>query len=105
MRRKGDPKMNYVVSTDQASSSSANEPSPYQVRLIARREVAERTMALYFDRPADFSFKAGQFIDLMLLDPPETDSEGNARAFTIASAPSEEHLMVVTRFRKTSFKR
>lgn len=83
----------------------AIEPSIYQIKLIARREVAERTVAFYFECPADFTFKAGQFIDLMLLNPHETDSEGNTRAFTIASAPAEDHLMVVTRLRDTAFKR
>ncbi|MEO8326915.1 MAG: FAD-dependent oxidoreductase [Nitrospirota bacterium] len=97
--------MNEVAGKDQESSLKAIEPSIFQVRLIARREVAQRTMALYFERPTGFSFKAGQFIDLILLDPPETDSEGNSRAFTIASAPSEEHLMLVTRLRDTAFKR
>jgi ferredoxin-NADP reductase len=80
-------------------------PAAYQVRLKARHEVAENTVAFYFERPKGFSFKAGQFADLELLDPPETDSEGNARAFTIASAPSEHHLMIVTRLRDTAFKR
>jgi ferredoxin-NADP reductase len=40
-----------------------------------------------------------------LLDPSETDSEGNVRSFTIASAPHEETLMVATRMRDTAFKR
>ncbi|HSF10875.1 MAG TPA: FAD-dependent oxidoreductase [Nitrospirales bacterium] len=97
--------MNDVASEDQGSGLNAIKASGYRVRLIARREVAQRTMALYFARPAGFSFKAGQFIDLTLLDPPETDSEGNTRAFTLAGAPSEEHLMVVTRLRDTAFKR
>ncbi len=97
--------MNDIASKDQGLSPNAMEASGYRVRLIARREVAQRTMALYFERPAGFSFKAGQFIDLTLPDPPETDSEGNTRAFTLAGAPSEEHLMVVTRLRDTAFKR
>lgn len=97
--------MNEVAGKDQESSLNAIEPSTYRVRLIARREVAQRTMALFFERPAGYSFKSGQFIDLMLLDPTETDSEGNTRAFTIASAPSEERLMIVTRLRDTAFKR
>ncbi|MDT7043212.1 FAD-dependent oxidoreductase [Candidatus Nitronereus thalassa] len=79
-------------------------PGTYLVKLKARQEVAENTVAFYFERPTGFSFKAGQFLDLELLHPPETDSKGNTRAFTIASAPSEDHLMVVTRLRDTSFK-
>ena len=62
-------------------------------------------MAFYFDKPAGFAFKAGQFVELTLVNPPETDAEGNTRAFSIASAPSESHLMVATRMRDTAFKR
>jgi ferredoxin-NADP reductase len=80
-------------------------PATYQLKLKSRKEVAEGTMAFYFERPQGFSFKAGQFIDLTLVNPPETNSEGNTRAFTIASAPSEANLMVVTRLRDTAFKR
>lgn len=80
--------MNDVVNKDQGLSlNDANEPSSYQVRLIAHRKVAKRTMAFYFERPDGFSFKARQSIDLTLLEPSETDSEGNTRAFPIASAP------------------
>ena len=42
---------------------------------------------------------------MTLLDPSETDSEGNTRGFSIASGPHEETLMVTTRMRNTAFKR
>jgi ferredoxin-NADP reductase len=74
-------------------------------RLKSREEVAERTMAFHFEKPAGWTFKAGQFIDMTLLEPPETDSEGNTRGFSIASAPQEETIMVATRLRDTAFKR
>jgi len=77
----------------------------YTVKLNKREAVAERTLAFYFDKPADFTFKAGQFMDVTLDNPPETDAEGNSRAFTIASGPAESHLMVATRMRDTAFKR
>lgn len=77
----------------------------YTVKLIDRREVAERTMAFRFEKPAGFNFRAGQSIDLTLLNPPESDSEGNVRAFSIASAPHEDFVMVTTRLRDTAFKR
>ena len=51
------------------------------VKLKDRREVAEGTMAFFFDKPAGFEFAGGQSIDLTLLKPPETDAEGNTRAF------------------------
>jgi ferredoxin-NADP reductase len=77
----------------------------FKVRLKDRKEVAEGTMAFYFEKPAGFEFKAGQFSNFTLIDPPETDAEGNLRSFSIASAPGEEDLMVATRMRDTAFKR
>jgi ferredoxin-NADP reductase len=40
-----------------------------------------------------------------LFNPPETDSEGNTRTFSIASSPFENQLMFATRMRDTAFKR
>jgi ferredoxin-NADP reductase len=74
-------------------------------RLIDRREVAERTIAVRFVRPPGFRFTAGQFMEVTLPDPPETDAEGDTRPFSIASPPDEDALMVVTRIRDTAFKR
>jgi ferredoxin-NADP reductase len=74
-------------------------------KLKSREEVAEGTMAFQFEKPAGWTFKAGQFIDITLLEPPETDAEGNTRGFSIASAPQEEIIMVATRLRDTAFKR
>jgi ferredoxin-NADP reductase len=74
-------------------------------KLNSRQEVAEGTMAFRFEKPAGWAFKAGQFLDMTLLDPSETDTEGNTRTFSIASAPHEETLMVTTRMRDTAFKR
>lgn len=73
--------------------------------LRSRQEVADGTMAFRFDKPPGWVFKAGQFIDMTLLDPPETDAEGNTRSLSIASAPDEDTLMIATRMRNTAFKR
>lgn len=67
--------------------------------------VAEGTMAFHFAKPPGFEFRAGQSIDLTLLNPPETDGEGNTRAFSLASAPFDPDLMIATRMRATAFKR
>lgn len=77
----------------------------YTVKLKDRRQVAEGTMAFFFDKPEGFEFSGGQSIDLTLIDPPQTDSEGNTRTFSLASAPQEPDLMVATRMRDTAFKR
>jgi ferredoxin-NADP reductase len=73
--------------------------------LIRREEVAEGTMALHFEKPSGFNFKAGQFADVTLTNPPETDAEGNTRTFSIASPPFENALVFTTRMRDTAFKR
>jgi ferredoxin-NADP reductase len=85
--------------------SSSATSSVSTCKLVSRLEVAERTMAFHFEKPAGWTFKAGQFVDMTLLAPSETDAEGNTRGFSIASAPQEGNLMVATRMRDTAFKR
>ena len=75
------------------------------VALRRREQIAEGTMAFHFDKPSGFEFRPGQTIDWTLLNPPETDGEGNTRTFSIASAPSDSDLMIATRMRDTAFKR
>jgi len=62
-------------------------------------------MEFRFERPPQLKFKAGQYVDLTLLSPPETDDEGDARSFSICSAPDDEDLAIVTRLRDSAFKR
>jgi ferredoxin-NADP reductase len=85
--------------------SVAENPTVYQVKLTKRYEIAERTMAFEFEKPEQFKFKAGQSIDMTLIDPQETDNEGNKRAFSIASSPEDDRLLIGTRMRDTAFKR
>ena len=85
-------------------STAAASPG-FMCKLKDRREVAEGTMAFRFEKPSGWTFKAGQYLDMTLLDPSETDAEGNVRSFSIASTPHEETLMVATRMRDTAFKR
>lgn len=75
-----------------------------RVTLMSRELVADRTMTFRFSKPEGWTYRAGQSVDLTLLDPPETDAEGNTRAFTLSSAPSEDSLAITTRLRDTAFK-
>src|SRR4029077_11417158 len=77
----------------------------FKTRLKEKEHLAEGTMGFYFAKPEGFQFKAGQYVDVTLIDPAETDAEGNIRSFSIASAPENEHLLVATRMRDTAFKR
>jgi ferredoxin-NADP reductase len=77
----------------------------YKTILRRREEIADGTMAFHFEKPGGFVFKAGQFGDFTLINPVETDAEGNTRGFSLASAPYEGDLMFATRMRDTAFKR
>lgn len=77
----------------------------HKIKLLRREEVAEGTVAFYFEKPEGFQFAAGQFLRFSLIDPPENDDEGASRSFSIASAPHEPELMIATRMRDTAFKR
>ena len=77
----------------------------YKTKLIKKEEVAEGTMAFYFEKPDGFDFIAGQYVTVSLINPPETDNEGNSRFFSLITAPYENYLGVATRIRDTAFKR
>jgi ferredoxin-NADP reductase len=77
----------------------------YTLKLKTRSEVGKQTLEFRFDKPPGMTFKAGQFMDLTLINPPETDAEGNTRGFSINSAPDDPELTFTTRLRDTAFKR
>jgi ferredoxin-NADP reductase len=78
---------------------------PCEVILESRKPVGDATAVYYFQKPADFEFKAGQFADFTLLGATDTDEKGNTRTFSLANSPHENHLIVATRLRGTAFKR
>ncbi|MFZ0924021.1 MAG: FAD-dependent oxidoreductase, partial [Candidatus Acidiferrales bacterium] len=75
------------------------------MKLKERKEIAERTMGFWLEKPAGFEFKPGQAMEVKLSHPAETDDEGNTRAFSIASAPHEPDILFATRMRDTAMKR
>jgi len=77
----------------------------FEVALKEKKHLAEGTIAFIFEKPNEFHFKAGQHIRMTLIDPPETDSEGNSRFFSLANAPQEKELLIAMRMRDTAFKR
>lgn len=76
-----------------------------RVRLERKVEVARHTMAFHFTKPEGLGFRAGQYADYTLIDPPETDAEGDTREFTISTAPFEHHLACTMRLHGSAFKR
>lgn len=77
----------------------------FTVKLLQKEEVAKETMAFRWQKPDGFVSRSGQFGDFTLINPPETDEEGNVRGFSLASADFERDLMTATRMRDTAFKR
>lgn len=77
----------------------------YKTKLVKKEEIAEGTMAFYFEKPGGFDFIAGQYMTVTLINPPETDDKGNSRFFSIVSAPNENYLIIATRMRDTALKR
>lgn len=75
------------------------------IKLLEKQTVANDTMAFTWEKPPGFAFVAGQFCDMTLLNPSETDEDGNTRGFSLAHAPYEEHLVIATRMRDSAFKR
>jgi ferredoxin-NADP reductase len=94
--------LDLVTQTEEAME---NHMPPYKAKLKAQEALCAGTTAFYFEKPQDFKFEAGQFVNFTLLSPGETDVEGNTRALSIASAPQEQNLMVALRLRATAFKR
>jgi ferredoxin-NADP reductase len=91
--------------TAPAAAAATTAWPVFETALVGRELVAERTMTFRFAKPGDWDYRAGQFIDITLIDPPETDAEGNTRGFSISSAPSEDVITITTRLRDTAFKR
>ncbi len=75
------------------------------IKYIKTEKLANDTAAFYFEKPENFNYRAGQFGEFSLINPPETDGKGNSRTFTLASSPDEEYLIIATRLRDSAFKR
>src|SRR6266478_6111341 len=79
--------------------------SEFEVAFKCKKQIAEGTMAFVFEKPNGFHFGAGQHIRMTLINPSETDSEGNSRFFSLASTPQDADLVIAMRMRDTAFKR
>lgn len=75
------------------------------VKLTERDEIAADTMAFHFEKPAGFSFKPGQAVDLVLTSRSGSDAQSPRHTFSLVSAPFQDELTVATRMRDSEFKR
>jgi ferredoxin-NADP reductase len=73
--------------------------------LSERQQVAEATTTFRFELAGQGStFQPGQFIRVGLANPPHPDPKGNARSFSLASAPSDPFLLIACRMTGSPFK-
>jgi ferredoxin-NADP reductase len=86
-------------------SGPSKKIAAFEVALKGKTHIAEDTMAFVFEKPNGFHFQAGQHVRMTLIHPPETDSKGKRRFFSLASSPQEKDLVIAMRMRNTAFKR
>ena len=70
----------------------------YSVKLKDKKEIARETTAFFFEKPNNFKFISGQFIELHL-------DKNLVHTFSIASSPKEKELMIATIMRLSAFKK
>lgn len=72
-----------------------------KTHIVKTEIVANNTMSITFERPADFNYRPGQTIDLGI-----TNHEGHVlhHSFSLVSAPHEDCLTITTRIRESEYK-
>lgn len=61
---------------------------PHSTKLLSKKTIADNTLELVFEKPADFVFFAGEFIQFEF----DLGAEKISRSYSIASAPHEKEL-------------
>ncbi len=77
----------------------------YEIALKSKRQIAKGTMLFVFEKPKGFAFKAGQHVRMTLLNPPETDTKGDSRFFSLVNTPQEKDLVIALRMSDSASKR
>lgn len=71
-----------------------------------KKEIATDTLQVIFETNEAFSFKAGQYCFVTLINPPYPDDRNNRRHFSIVNSPNQKGIVVIaTRVRETGFKK
>jgi len=76
----------------------------HRIALISKSRIANDTWLFRFEKPAGFSYRAGQHVRMSLLSPRQPDPRGNYRFWSFASAPFEPDLAFAVRMRASPFK-
>lgn len=72
-----------------------------KLKLLNKKEETPNITTFKFEKPANFSFKPGQYL-IYKLENEIPDGRGKRRYFTISSAPQEETINLTTKFSKQS---
>jgi len=75
------------------------------IPLIERKEIAERSFELVFEKPKGFEHVAGQYAILSLDSPKYEELDVPHRRLSMVSHPDEPHLRFAMRTSKSSYKR
>lgn len=74
------------------------------LELIDKLDLNGNAKAFYFAKPDNLEYAAGQFGEISFPVPTDGHVEEYVKAFTLASAPFEDSLMIATRIRGSVFK-
>ena len=78
----------------------------FQSCILKVHSIAENTTEVFVQRPAHFSFSAGQYVQVGVPRLQYSDEKGRSRVFSIASSPHESnHIAVAFRDTGSGFKR
>ncbi|MBN2356246.1 FAD-dependent oxidoreductase [candidate division KSB1 bacterium] len=75
------------------------------LRIISQTEIARGTLEVTLQKPDQFTYLAGQNINLRLPELRYEDEKGPRRTFTLTSAPHEPHLLIATRLSGSGYKK
>ena len=82
-----------------------SENTTITTTLLRKEDLAEGTMAFYLQKPGDFTYISGQHATFRIINPSETDEEGDSRTFSFITTPDQNDMGFATRMRDTAFKR
>ncbi|MBA3678665.1 FAD-dependent oxidoreductase, partial [Candidatus Saccharibacteria bacterium] len=71
-----------------------------KLTFISKNHISSDIWQLHFAKPNDFTFTAGQYIEITIADP-HPDDRGIKRWFTISASPTEKNLILTTRLIET----
>ena len=77
----------------------------YTVKLVAKRDVAKDTPVFILEKPAGFFYQAGQYVSLVLPQLSNISPRQAVRSMSLASAPSEDTLMIAMRSGPSEYKK